>query len=67
MRWHEKSRSSDVMFCNNRICNVLTFRNANTPICPSCSLPGSKVRDAKMIILKRGIRSEDQAKQEQST
>lgn len=50
MRWHEKSRSHDLLFCTNHLCDILTFRGVS-PLCPKCGLPGSQVRFEKSLRL----------------
>lgn len=64
MRWHEKSRSHDLLFCTNHLCNVLTFRSSLSPLCPKCDLPGSIARYAKT--LRTGERIEEEKRRRES-
>lgn len=58
MNWSDKSKTSDLFFCTNIECRVITFRHG--PIreneCPKCHELGALVRNA--TLLDKGIRSE---------
>lgn len=64
MNWHEKSNNSDLFYCVNNECNVITFRlsNLQNNDCPKCKMSGAIVRTAKLLNL--GIRDESPKKQE---
>ncbi len=61
MSWHGKSENSDLFFCVNVDCNIITFRigGLGTNLCPKCNIQGALVRTAS--ILQLGIPNESPA------
>lgn len=65
MRWHEKSRNHDLLFCTNHLCNILTFRSIANPQCPKCGLPGSITRYEKTLRIGERIEEEKRRRESQ--
>jgi hypothetical protein len=52
-RWQDKSSNSDVFFCTDPSCNVLTFRPgpSGRNVCPKCWTLGALCRSARLLTL----------------
>ena len=59
MSWREKSMHSDLFFCTNVDCNVITFRPGplGKNACPKCFQLGSVVRHANTLSLQDAIQA----------
>ena len=63
MSWREKSMHSDLFFCTNVDCNVITFRPGplGNNACPKCHQLGSVVRHRQTLSIQDAIQADKDA------